>query len=253
MVCSVRRSSRPAGSAPRRGRAAPCRARCSAAAPPGPASWCPDQVDAVHLGDLLDHAVPPDAKVHGLAGGLAEPVQVGLGYLGQPRLGAAAPGEPDEHLARAEPARVVAADQPVALERQQQPRRGALGQPGGRGQLGERDGPGACTTSVSSRAARSTAWVPLGLLTGRCAPSSGSRQMSWSSALSGVRVPRCGTLFYYVILRSGLAGQGCRWPARRASPGQPERQVAMFRNTMPRYEILSPTRSGCLTAAGAAS
>ena len=53
--------------------------------------------------------------------GGAEPVQVGLGDLGQPGLGAAAPGEPDEHLSGAELARLVPPDEPVALEREQQP------------------------------------------------------------------------------------------------------------------------------------
>ena len=80
-----------------------------------------DYVHAVHLGDLLDHAVPADAQVHGFAGGPAEPVEVGLSDLGQPGLGAAAPGEPDEHLSGAELARLVPPDEPVALEREQQP------------------------------------------------------------------------------------------------------------------------------------
>ena len=98
-----------------------------------------DHVHAVDLGDLLDHAVPLDAEVDRLAGLLAEALKERLGQLGQPGFGAAAPGEPDEHLARAEPAVVVALHQPVALQRQQQPGGGALGQPGRGRQLGEGD------------------------------------------------------------------------------------------------------------------
>src|SRR6202047_2163369 len=63
-------------------------------------------------------------------------------------------------------------------------------------------------------------------------------------------VPCYGTLFYDVILRSGCwtvkagrFGHG----AHIGWPGPPlEREVAMFRNTMPRYEILSPDAIGVL-------
>ncbi len=88
-----------------------------AAEPVGPA----DQVRAVHLGDLLDHAIALDAEVHGLAGGLAEPVQERLGDIDQAGLGPAAPRVPDEHLAGPEPARGVPADQATPLQREQQP------------------------------------------------------------------------------------------------------------------------------------
>ena len=80
----------------------------------------------------------------------------------QPGLGAAAPGEADEHLAGQEPAVVVAPDQPVALERQQQPGGGRLASPVAALSSVNVTGSGECTTSASSRAARSTAWVPLG-------------------------------------------------------------------------------------------
>jgi len=64
-------------------------ARSAAAPKPDPVGPA-DQVRAVHLGDLLDHAVAGHAEIHGLAGSVAEPVQERPGHGDQASLGAAA-------------------------------------------------------------------------------------------------------------------------------------------------------------------
>src|SRR5579871_6469516 len=84
----------------------------------------------------------------------------------------------------------------------------------------------ACTTSVSRRAARSTAWVPFWLL------------IRGFSFLEGC-VPLYGTQFYYVIVRRGLISVKFQSIAVEAVR-------SMFLNTMPRYEILSADAIGVL-------
>src|SRR5215469_15381377 len=91
--------------------------------------------------------------------------------------------------------------------------------------------PGACTTSVSSRAARSTACVPPRLLTTRLPVDSCDSPLPSSTLRNSVLLcdPTIGV----------LAGQG-RIGQSKCRPGVSRKgQVAMFRNTMPRYEILS--------------
>jgi hypothetical protein len=97
-----------------------------------------DQIRAVHLRDLLHHAIGGNGQVDRLAGGLTQLLQERLGDGDQAGLRAAAPGEADEHLTWQEPAVVVAPDQAVPLESEQQPARGGLRQAARRAELGER-------------------------------------------------------------------------------------------------------------------
>src|SRR5215831_14936654 len=91
--------------------------------------------------------------------------------------------------------------------------------------------PGACTTSVSSRAARSTAWVPPRLLTTRLPVGFCDCPLPSSTLRNSVLLcdPTIGV----------LAGQGRIGPSQGRAGLSRKRQVAMFRNMMPRYEILS--------------
>ena len=103
--------------------------------------------------------------------------------------------------------------------------------------------PGECTTSVRSLAARSTACVPLGLVTvfPACA-----LPPSASVAVAAVLALDSSILQNHVLLCDATDGP---WKgqagAAGARPGGTN-EVAMFVNTMPRYEILSADAIGVL-------